>query len=323
MEEVVDKNIKLVVGPIFTNSVEAVSQIAIDNNIVIISFSNNSDLANHKGIFLAGFSPEQEIDRITSYLIDSGKSNFSIIAPNNQYGIRISKTLREMVEIKDANFVASQFYIRSKKDFSKIANNILRSYIVSKDVDQYKEELEQIEDKKEREARELEIISEHKIYVDTVLIADSSNKAGRIAKEIRDHNFDGRDIRIIGTSHWDKDLIFSNPNLSNSLFAGPNGKYYEKFKQKYQNVYKKDPIRISSIAYDVTAFVIDLVDDLKGKRPTSNAITFYNGKKGYRGIDGLFRFLPNGIAQRNLSVLQINNGSFRIIDRAQRRFLNY
>ncbi len=323
IKKIADKKIRLVIGPVFTSSIESISEIAAENNIVVLSFSNNSDLINYKGIFLSGFSPEQEIDRITSYLIDSGKSNFSVIAPNNQYGIRIAKTLREMAEIKDANFISSQFYINSKKSFTKIANTILNSYIVSDEIEEYQEELEAIEDKEEREIRELEIIAQHKIYADTILIAESGDKAFKIAKELHLNNVDGRDIQIIGTSHWDKVSILEGNSLSGAWFPGPNNKYYSRFKEKYNQIYGEDPVRISSIAYDVTAFVIDLSSEIKDQKLTGNDIVNYNGKKGYRGIDGLFRFLPNGIVERNLSVLGVGNSEFKIIDRAPRRFLNY
>ena len=324
IDEVIQKNIKIVIGPIFTNSVESIIEKAQENNIIVLSFSNNSDLINKNNVFLAGFSPEQEIDRITSYLIEDGRNNFSVIAPNNQYGIRIVKTLREMVEMKDANFISSQFYLSDKKDFSKIANNIVNSYIVSEEFEKnHREELDAIEDKEEREQKEVELVAKYKIYADTILIAESSNKVFNIVKEIQRHNIDGRDIKIIGTSHWDKEELLEDISLYSAWFSGVDGKYYARFKEKYQQIYGTEPIRISSIAYDITAFVIDLASELEGQNPHYANIVNYNDKRGYRGIDGLFRFLPNGIIERNLSVIEINNQYFKTIDRAPRRFLRY
>ena len=326
IKKIAQEGINIVIGPIFTQSVEAISSFASENNIIILSFSNNSDLIGIDGIFLAGFSPEQEIDRITSYLIENEKNNFSVISPNNQYGIRIAKTLREILKIKDANFISSKFYIRNKNDFSKISQEILNSYIVSEDFKNYEEELLEIEDEEERKIRELEILAEHKIYTDVVLIAESSQeKAAKIAEEIFVNNIDGRVIQIIGTNHWHKSAFLEKETLDESLFAGPSDRYYSIFKEKYNQIYQQNPIRINSIAYDVTAFIADLLDRNKNNPTpiTATEIVDYNDKKGYRGIDGLFRFLPNGIVERNLAILQIKQNEFEVVETPLRRFLNY
>lgn len=323
MQQIADQNIKIVIGPIFTGAVESVIEIAKANDIAVISLSNNSDLINYDGIFLAGFSLEQEIDRITSYLINNGKINFSVIAPNNQYGARITKTLRKMTQMKDGNFISSQFYIKKQQNFNKIARKIYNSYIVSKEIDDYKEELEAIEDIEERKIRELEIVNDHKIYTDTVLIAESGSKVFKILNAIKDNDKDGRNLQIIGISHWDKDVIIENEDMNGALFAGPSNRYFDRFEEKYVNLYKSYPSKIDSIGYDVTAFVIGLVDEIEDEKSADYYIVNYNNKKGYKGINGLFRFLPNGLIERNLSVMEINSQYLDVVGSAPSRFLRY
>ena len=314
IEEIASKNIKLVLGPIFTSSVEAIKPTATKNNIVVISFSNNSDLINYNGIFLAGFSPEQEVERSVSYLIHNKRKNFLIVAPNNQYGIKMVKVLRDKVKVKDANFISSQFFIESTKDFSKLAIETLNSFIVPKEFKEYK--------KPSDNAKNFSL-SRYKIYADSILIADSSSSASKIAEQIQLNNSKGRDLQIIGNISWDKDSIINDPNLSGAIFAGPDNQYYLKFKERYQQVYNLEPIRISSIAYDVTSFVIDLTNRTNKQSISANDVVLYNDKRGYNGLDGGFRFLPNGIVERNFAILTIDNGKLYVVDPAQRSFLNY
>ncbi len=323
IQEIADQNIKLVIGPVFTNSIESISQIAAQNNIAVLSFSNNSELMNEKGIFLSGFSLEQEIDRISSYLIANNNLNFSVIAPNNQYGIRMVEILRKMVEMKDGNFVSSQFYIEQQEEFDQVAKKILNSYIISKEIKDYKQELAAIEDISERKERELEIVSDHKIYANTILIAESGNKVSKILRAIKENNKDGRNIKIIGTSNWDKDSISQNPNIDKALFAGPSNQYYDNFKQRYQQTYNQTPTKIDSIAYDVTSFVIELAGNINSERSIDHYIVNFNDRKGYKGINGLFRFLPNGLVERNLAVLQIKDKTIEVIDEDSSLFLKY
>ena len=56
----------------------------------------------------------------------------------------------------------------------------------------------------------------------------------------------------------------------------------------------------------------------------ANFIEFNNSiKNGFDGIDGIFRFLPNGAIQRNLAVLQIGNGRFETIESSTPKFMKY
>ena len=323
IQDIANQNIKLVIGPIFTNSVESISQIAAQNNITIISFSNNSNLINQKGIFLAGFSLEQEIDRITSYLINNGKMNFSVITQNDQYGIRVAETLRKMVEAKDGNFISSQFYMNSQGDFAKIAQKTVSSYIIAKNNGDHKAELNAISNVEARNARELEIISKYKIYTDIILITESSSKTPAIIKAIKDANRDGRNIQIIGTSHWHKDSIINNEIMDGALFTESGNDFYDKFVEKYSKIYHKNPSKIDSIAYDMAAFVIDLSDEIQSEKSINSAIVNFNNKKGYKGVNGLFRFLPNGLIERNLAVMQIKNKGLNQTGKAPNSFIKY
>src|SRR5690606_31640164 len=108
------QNIKIIIGPVFSTSLQAIADVVENNNIISLSFSNNANLANHTGIFLMGFSPEQQIEKIVDYASKKGKNNFAIIAPNNQYGLIISNLLKNVAHRKDANFIASQFYLSER-----------------------------------------------------------------------------------------------------------------------------------------------------------------------------------------------------------------
>ena len=41
---------------------------------------------------------------------------------------------------------------------------------------------------------------------------------------------------------------------------------------------------------------------------------------GFAGIDGIFRFRPNGVAERGLAVLEFRNGRISIAEEAPKTF---
>ncbi|MES2677238.1 MAG: penicillin-binding protein activator [Pseudomonadota bacterium] len=307
VEEIAGQNIKTIIGPIFSSDIEAISSVAQTNKISILSFSNNQDLAGKKGVFLMGFLPEQQVERISSYAISNGKDNFAIIAPNNQYGQKFSTILKDMVKRKDGNFVSSELYANSSKDLEKAVSKVLSSYIKSPN------------SKNKKNAKDGE-----KFYANTIVIPESGAVLTKIVSLINKYNTSEREIQIIGSSNWDDITTLNDPNLIGSWFVSANPDKYRDFEKRYYQLYNKFPPRISGIAYDATLAVAETIRK-SGKRELSaeDFINYQSAKNGFVGIDGLFRFLPNGIVQRNFAMLEIKNGKFEMIDSPSSMFFKY
>ena len=76
--------------------------------------------------------------------------------------------------------------------------------------------------------------------------------------------------------------------------------------------------------------IAEITNRKQGQTPNlSDFINFKNGdKNGYQGVDGLFRFLPNGLTQRNLAVLKITPSKktgnwFETIEKPNDNFIEY
>ena len=299
--EAASKGVKIIIGPVFSNSVEAIADKIKSEKMVALSFSNNMDLANKNGIFLMGFMPEQQIEKIVSYSISQGRNNFSVIAPNNQYGIKIANIFKEVVQRKDGNFVISEFYLNNK-ELDKAAARVVNSFIVPERLSN-------------RKKGDIGLKEGDKVYSDTILIPESGATLFKIVDYIKKSNVNERDFQFIGTSQWDEIATLNDPNLIGSWFAAPDFHQYKNFEKRYYKTYGKFPVRISSIAYDAIGAIINLVNQTGNKKLTADDFINYSSpKNGFEGIDGLFRFLPNGLVQRNLAVLEVDNGEFRIAD---------
>ena len=309
INNIISQNIKIVIGPIFSSNVESISEIAYQNNLTILSLSNNQNLANKKGIFLMGFLPEQQIERLTSYSISTGNNNISIIAPNNQYGFKFSAILKEMVNRKDGNLVSSQFYLNSNKDLERAVAKTLNSYLVSPQAANTKTKDLQPEDK---------------IYSNTIFIPESGIILSKINDLIRKLNTSERPIQIIGSSNWDDISTLNDPNLIGGWFVSAAPAKYSDFEKRYYRTYNKFPPRISSIGYDAVLALLEVIkSSTKRDLLPTDLINYQSSKNGFDGIDGLFRFLPNGLVQRNFAILQIGNGKFEMIDSPNTMFFKY
>src|SRR5690606_34527662 len=110
-------------------------------------------------------------------------------------------------------------------------------------------------------------------------------------------------------------------NLNGGWFAAPDPQARRGFDNKYREAYGMTPPRLASLGYDATALAAVLarsgIQHHGAPAFDRNAITNANG---FAGIDGIFRFRPDGLAERGFAVLEIENGQAKIIDPAPRSF---
>ncbi len=312
--EIVDRKIKIVIGPVFSQTAESISDLAIKHGITVISLSNNRELINKTnsegGVFIAGIAPETQIDKIISYALSQKKSSFSIIAPKNQYGTSITALFKRMVKGRDGVFVTSEFYDQNGKDLDRIVNHAINAFVISPNSKKTKNDV---------------IAESDRTYSKVIMIPESGKILSKIIAEIKAQNVDERDFQIVGTNQWDDNSTFSDYNLIGSWFAAPENEKFRSFEKIYYQNYNKFPPRIASISYDMVAAVSKLIDLKKGQTPSIKDFTGANlsPNNGFSGIDGMFRFIPNGLVQRNLAVLKVGNNRFETIEKPTEKFLQY
>jgi ABC-type branched-subunit amino acid transport system substrate-binding protein len=320
-KEIIDKKIKIVIGPIFSNSVEAIEKLARQHKISVISLSNNQNLINkidkEGGVFISGILPEIQIEKIVNYAISQGKLNFAIIAPSNQYGKTITELLKKFVRSKQGNFITSEFYDNNSKDLDRVVERVIDSFILPDNLAKAKKD------------KDLVINDYDRIYPQVIMIPESGKIASKIISSIKKQNKEERDFQILGTSQWDDKSIFDS-NLINAWFPAPENEKFSDLENFYYSKYEKFPPRLASIVYDMIGLIAEITNRKQGQTPNlSDFINFKNGdKNGYQGVDGLFRFLPNGLTQRNLAVLKITTSSkagnwFETIEKPNDSFIEY
>jgi branched-chain amino acid transport system substrate-binding protein len=305
-QEIINRNIKIVIGPIYSNNLINIENMAQEHAITVISLSNNIAMLgkvfnNGGGIFIAGILPETQTEQMVNFAINQNKSNFAILAPNNQYGKLITDYLKKFTKARSANFITAEFY-NNEKDLEKSVDRLINSFSLS------------IIPKKDQIINE-----EDKNYPQTIFIPESGKILSKAIATINSKNIKELDLKIVGSSQWDDPSTLHDSNLFGSWFVAPEPKKFQSFEKEYQQTFKNFPNRISTIAYDSILAISDLAQN-------NNIITSHTliaKTKGFEGIDGLFRFLPNGAVQRNLAILKVGVNNFEIIEPASKKFLNY
>ena len=302
--QIVSDQIKIVIGPIFSSVAKEIQEDSIKNDITLISFSNNRELMTkiegNGGLFLAGMMPETEIDAIVDYTMKQDKTKFSILAPRTQYGNVMAAMFRKVVKDRDGVFITSEFYTPNAKSLNRAVNRVINAFVIDPEIEINNDTV---------------IEEEQREYAEVIMIPESGKVLSKIVETIKKQNTKERDFQLLGSSNWDDISTLNDYRLSGSWFSAPENDKFREFEKKFYKYHDKFPPRIASIAYDLTLALSVIIEENNGKTVNSQDLVNYEDhpRNGFKGIDG----------QRNLAILEVDNGKFRTLEEADDRFLRY
>ena len=272
---------KLILGPLRGDNVLQAAAIARPAGVPIISFSNDIGVAG-QNVFLLGHLPNQSIDRVVRYAKTQGYNRFGGIVSNNVYGQRALSNLTNSVRSVGGTLVGIQ-------EVDGSAASVDAS------------------------TRRLGAMGQ----IDAVLVADSGRVAVVTVPSLRKHGL--KNAKILGTDLWNIDgSLASNSNMYGAWFASVSDTLYNQYATKYRARYGRSPLRLSSLGYDSVLLVARVARNWKpgSKFPVSQL----TDPQGFIGVDGSFRFMPNGLTERTLEVQEIQAGKFVTINAAPAAF---
>jgi ABC-type branched-subunit amino acid transport system substrate-binding protein len=273
---------KVILGPLRGDNVIEVAEIARPSGVPIISFSNDVGVAG-QNVFLLGHLPNQSIERVVLYAKSKGMNRFAGVVASNVYGQRAQSNLTTAVRAAGGVLVGIQE-----------SNGTAASADAA--------------------ARRLAQLGP----IDAVLIADNGRAAITTVPALRRSGL--RTAKILGTDLWNIDgtLAGSSP-LYGAWFASVSDTLYTQYATKYRARFGKAPLRLSSLGYDSVLLVARVARDWRpGTRFPIGQLT---DPQGFIGVDGAFRFNPNGMTDRMLEVQEIQAGKFVTVSAAPSQFV--
>ncbi|HOO50480.1 MAG TPA: penicillin-binding protein activator [Alphaproteobacteria bacterium] len=136
-----------------------------------------------------------------------------------------------------------------------------------------------------------------------ILIATPAPIAAKISAQITAMGMPPTLVKRLGTGLWDDTASYQYSELQGAWYAASSPDLRVRFERRYREMYGTQPPRLASLAYDATALAVVL--SKSGKGYGRQALTNPNG---FAGIDGIFRFRMDGLADRGLGILEISSG---------------
>ena len=293
---------KIVLGPLLSTSVEAALPVARQAGVNLIAFSNDRTVAGN-GAYIMGILPNAQVERVVSYAFERGSRRFAALLPKNPFGEQVAEELRRSVQRLGGQVKQVRFYehnedlrgvIRQLADYDKrkAALQAKKAELAKKDDAASKAELKQLEQRDTIGPPDF----------DALLLPEGAERLFSIAPLLPYFDINPAEVHILGTSLWEGSGALSEPALAGAWYASPPAAARTAFEQRFREAYGREPARLASLAYDAAALAAVLARQPGGADFGPKRLTASNG---YAGVDGVFRFLPSGLAERSLSILEV------------------
>ena len=268
---------QLILGPLLADDVRAIAPAARAAHVPVVSFSNDASVAGG-GVWIMGYSPNQSIGRVVSYAHDKGVNAIAGLAASGVYGQRASTALLHVAESVGAQVVSMQNYEHNP---ASMAGAVAK-------------------------------LSGGSAY-EAVMIADNGKNAVMLAPLIR--RASSAPVHILGTELWSVDrTLGQSPAMQGAWYASVPDGLFNQLASKYRVRFNKAPNRVASLGYDSVLLATKIADDWRnGGAFPLNKLT---DKGGFSGIDGVFRFTKDGIAERGLQVNQVTATGVTVVSPA-------
>ena len=265
----------LVLGPLFGTSATALAPLVAQGGMNVVSFSNDESAAQ-RGVWIMGISAPPQVRRVVDHAIDAGIKRFATFAPQTPYGEQMAhgeqmaRTLESHVAVRGGTVVAAELYDPSSADLMPSARRLAA-----------------------------EIKGDGKL---AVLVPVAPPRISTVLASLTAAGFDRSALQFIGTGVWDVAGIGNDTMLRGAWYAAPDPARRADFERRFTATYGRPPHRLATLAYDGVALAGHLARLKPGGDFSAEAIT---NPTGWSGVDGIFRFLPDGRSERALAVIEI------------------
>ena len=271
---------RLILGPLLSDNISAVSKVAGPRSVPLISYSNDAHEAG-RNVFVMDQIPGQSVARTVAFAIGKGNRRFAALLPSGDYGERARLALTDAAKSGGASVVATEIYARSAKGIVAAAKRLAA-----------------------------------KGGFDAVLIAEGARLSELAAAQFS--GLPSRP-RILGTELWSGEASVARSDaLRGAWFSAVSDSRFPQFAKSYKARFGTQPYRIATLGYDSVLLTLRVSRDWKAGQsfPTSKVMD----SGGFVGSDGPFRFGAGGVVERAMEVREVGNGTISVVSAAPARF---
>lgn len=284
--QAVDDGARIILGPVYAASANAVGNAVRGRSINVLAFSNNPAIAGGN-VFILGPTFDNSAGRLARYAAVQGKRNVLIVHSNDEAGQAGLAAIR-------SGFVGTGTLTAGAVNYDLSQQSVIDSV-----------------------PRIREAVSSS--GADAVFMtANTSDALPLLTQLLPEAGVDPQMVQFIGLTRWDiPPQTLELPGVQGGWFALPDPVRDAQFRSRYEAAYGSGPHPIGGLAYDGIAAIGALVGAGQSDALTATALT---QSAGFQGVGGIFRLLSNGTNQRGLAIATIQEKQVVVIDPAPASF---
>lgn len=306
----------LFVGPLFSQSVQAVAAVAQSGGIPVLSFSTDP-AAVSANVFVTGFLIGPQVERVMGFAAEQGAQRFAVLAPDTAYGRAAADAAQGAVAKTGGTLVRTTFFDPARPNFSTTIRDFTDFNRRKAALEREKASLSGASDPaaiaRLRELEKLDTFGDPDF--DALLIPASGTALRQVVSLLKFYDVDTAKVKILGTLLWQDENLAGDAALQGAWFPAASRVGYDRFTARFTETYGHPPSQLAALAYDAVALAAALgqTGDGSWNRLTANS--------GFVGVNGAFRLNPNGQIERMLAVREIARTGSREVSPAPTRFV--
>ncbi len=281
-----DEGAQIIVGPLYSQSISAVTPIVAGRDVNVLSLSNNAAVAGGN-VFILGQTFGDVAERLTGFARRQGRSSLAVVHGDDVGGNAGRDAIIGAAQSAGMQIATVQSYPLSQQGIRSAGPRIGEAVRQS--------------------------------GADTVFLTASADAdLPVVARVLPDNGVSPGQVRYLGLTRWNvSGEVLRLPGLQGGLFTLPNQQAVSAFESRYRATYGEAPHPLAGLAFDGISAIGALVATGRSDALSSGSLT---RSQGFQGAYGAFRFLPTGTNDRALAVAQIQNNQVSILDPAPTSF---
>ena len=298
-KEFEELGIKIVIGPIFHESLEKLDEI---NNITFISLTNKTKKIPNNTIAF-GIDIDSQIDALKKYFKKINISKTLLLYPVSEFSYE-SKTVEKNDVLKfyrtypyDINPKKITGQIEKITNYRERKKDLERRIKILKKSDLYKDK---------NELKKLEQMHTlGKVNFDSVVIIDFGERLKSVLTSFTFSDVSNKEVKFFTVNQWFDKTFFNENAMENLYFPSVDLNNLNKFKKNFLKTFDENPIEVSILAYDALGLIYYCWINNNFQFEKSH---LYN-KKGFKGLHGKF-VINDNISKHELAIYKVSEKKF-------------
>jgi len=294
-----EDEIKIVIGPIFYESLEKLGEI---NNITFISLTNKNEKMP-KNIIAFGINIDSQINVLKKYFNEIEINKTLLLSPGSEF-VEQSKSVKDNDVLK---FYRTYSYNTNPKKITAEIEKITKYRERKKDLERRIKILEKSDlYKHKQELKKLEQMHTlGEVNFDSVFIIDFGERLKSVLTSFMFSDVSNKKVNFFTINQWFDETLFNEDAMQNLHFPSIDLVNLKKFDKKFSNKFNEKPNKVSILAYDALGLIYYCWANNNFKFQKDQLYS----DKGFKGLHGEF-FIKKNQSLQKLKIYKISKKKF-------------